>query len=102
AGHGHNYILEVSIEGQPSPRTGMLADIFEIDRIVEEQVVSRYDHKNLSVDLLEFSNSPATSELISQEIFRRLEHALPAKLSSIKLHETARNIFEVRACPDVD
>ncbi len=97
AGHGHNYLLEVSVTGTPDPRTGMLADIGEVDRVVNELVVDRYDHKNLNEDIPEFDNRTTTSEVVSIEIFNRLKDHLPAKLQRIRLHETARNIFEVSA-----
>jgi 6-pyruvoyltetrahydropterin/6-carboxytetrahydropterin synthase len=96
AGHGHNYLLEVTVEGQPDTRTGMMADVGAIDKVVEELVVDRYDHKHLNVDIPEFQNIAPTSEVIAQEIFRRLDGKLPANLYRIRLHETARNIFEVR------
>ncbi|MEZ0324310.1 MAG: 6-carboxytetrahydropterin synthase [Fimbriimonas sp.] len=97
AGHGHNYLLEVSVEGTPDAQTGMMADIGAIDAKVNELVVDRYDHKNFNVDIEEFEGRPTTSEVIAQEIFERLKTNLPAKLHRIRLHETARNIFEVEA-----
>lgn len=97
AGHGHNYVLEVSVTGEPDPRTGMILDLVELDRLVNELVVDRYDHKNLNVDIPEFQGKVTTSEVVAQEIFDRLENQLPAKLGRVRLHETARNIFEVSA-----
>ena len=95
AGHGHNYILEVTIEGDPEPRTGMIADLGVLDQAVNAEVVDRYDHKNLNEDLPEFAGRMTTSEIVAQEIFGRLEGKLPAKLNRIRLWETARNMFEV-------
>ena len=97
AGHGHNYVLEVTVEGEPDARTGMMAPLEEIDRRVEELVVDRYDHKNLNEDLPEFRDVVPTSEVFVAEIFRRLDGQLPAKLRRVRLLETARNIFEVEA-----
>ncbi len=97
AGHGHNYILEVTVTGEPDPRTGMIVDLPKLDECINELVVDRYDHKNLSEDVPEFKDRPATSELVVAEIFKRLEDGLPAKLLRVRLHETARNIFEVCA-----
>lgn len=97
AGHGHNYVLEVSVSGEPETRTGMLVNLEELDRIVHEVVVNRYDHKNLNVDIQEFEGQVPSSEIVALEIFNRLKRALPVKLERIRLHETARNIFEVRA-----
>lgn len=95
AGHGHNYTLEVTVEGEPDPRTGMMVDLAEMDRVVDELVVERYDHKHLNIDMPEFRNLAPTSEVIAQEIFRRLDGKLPATLYRVRLHETARSVFEV-------
>jgi 6-pyruvoyltetrahydropterin/6-carboxytetrahydropterin synthase len=94
-GHGHNYLLEVTVGGTPDPRTGMICDISTLDQIVNVNVVDRYDHKNLDLDIPEFSGTITTSENVSQEIFRRLEVVLPSTLERVRLHETTRNIFEV-------
>lgn len=95
AGHGHNYILEVTIEGQPDPRSGMMADLGTLDEVVSSEVVDRYDHKNLNEDLPEFTGRPTTTEIVTQEIFNRLKERVPARLHRVRLWETARNMFEV-------
>lgn len=97
AGHGHNYLLEVTIAGTPNPETGMMADVCAVDDIVNNLIVDRYDHKNFNSDLPEYQGKPPTSEVIAQTIFASLASALPVKLDRIRLFETARNIFEVRA-----
>jgi 6-pyruvoyltetrahydropterin/6-carboxytetrahydropterin synthase len=95
AGHGHNYVLEVTVEGEPNPETGMIADLGALDAKVEELVVDRYDHKNLNIDIPEFAGKITTSEVVVEEIFRRLDGRLPATLRRVRLYETARNVFEV-------
>jgi 6-pyruvoyltetrahydropterin/6-carboxytetrahydropterin synthase len=95
AGHGHNYLLEVTISGTPDPRTGMILSLDDLDLLVSELVVDRYDHKNLNVDIPEFDGKITTSEVVALEIFDRLKDHLPAKLRRVRLHETARNVFEV-------
>jgi len=95
AGHGHNYTLEVTVEGEPDPRTGMMVDLGAMDRAIETLVVDRYDHKHLNEDLPEFKEKTPTSEVIAEEIFSRLDGKLPAKLARVRLHETARSYFEV-------
>lgn len=95
AGHGHNYILEVTLTGEPDPETGFICDLAKLDEEVNERVVDRYDHRNLNVDLPEFANRMTTSEIVVQEIWDRLDGHLPATLYRVRLHETARNIFEV-------
>lgn len=95
AGHGHNYVLEVTVQGEPDPRTGFICDLGVLDEAVEREVVARYDHKNLDVDIPEFHGKITTSEVVTLAIFQRLKDAVPAHLAKVKLWETARNAFEV-------
>ncbi len=97
AGHGHNYVLEVTVAGQPDNQTGMLVDIDKLDEAVNREVVDRYDHKHLNVDVPEFKEKPASSEYIVAEIFERLKDSVPARLTRVRLWETARNIFTIEA-----
>jgi 6-pyruvoyltetrahydropterin/6-carboxytetrahydropterin synthase len=95
AGHGHNYVLEVTVSGTQDADTGMILDLSLLDEVVEREVVGRYDHRNLNVDIPEFEGRITTSEVVSQAIWDRLEPAVPGRLERVRLHETARNIFEV-------
>ncbi len=95
AGHGHNYVLEVTVTGAPDPKTGMLVDLGLLDEHVAAAVVDRYDHKNLDFDIPEFQGRITTSENVAQEIFDRLTIGCPAQLHRVRLWETARNMFEV-------
>lgn len=97
AGHGHNYVVEVTVRGEPDPKTGMLADIGALDEVVNREVVDRYDHKHLNEDLPEFHGRMTTTEALVQEIWNRLEGKVPAELHRVRVFETARNIFEVGA-----
>lgn len=95
AGHGHNYLLEVSVSGEPEQRTGMLVDLTALDEAVNRLVVDRYDHRNFNEDLPEFAGKVTTSEVVARAIWEALDGKLPAQLERVRLHETARNIFEV-------
>ncbi len=95
AGHGHNYILDVTLSGSPDPKTGFIADLGELDRIVEERVVGRYDHKHLNCDVSELAGKNPTSEIVALAIWDQLEGKVPGVLEKVRLQETARNIFEV-------
>lgn len=97
SGHGHNYVLEVTITGEPDAKTGMIVGLDALDRVVEASVLERYDHHNLNVDLPEFIGKVPTSEVIAQEIWNALDGKLPAKLHRIRLSETARSFFEIEA-----
>jgi len=96
-GHGHNYVLEVTVSGEPDSTTGMMVDIGALDATVHREVVDRYDHRNLNLDLPEFQGRPTTSEVVAAEIFDRLKKQVPATLARVRLWETARNMFEVTA-----
>src|ERR1022692_1554286 len=65
AGHGHNYIVDVTVTGTPDAVTGMMVDLMALDRAVDKLVVERYDHKNLDVDLPEFQGKVSTTEALT-------------------------------------
>jgi 6-pyruvoyltetrahydropterin/6-carboxytetrahydropterin synthase len=99
SGHGHNYVLEVTLQGRPGP-DGTLAPAGTIDAVVREQVVDRWDHKNLNADVPEFKDVNPTAEGIVRIAWERLMQGfsgkLPqgVKLSRLKLLETPRNHVE--------
>ena len=97
-GHGHNYVLEVTVRGEPG-ETGELIDAAAFDRVVEGEIVSRWDHKNLNEDVAEFRGVNPTAEEIARLAWRRLEGGLAnasgaARLFRIKIRETERNHVE--------
>lgn len=96
-GHGHNYVLEVTVAGQPDPTSGFICDLGEIDAAVEAEILDRYDHRNLDLDVPELAGKVTTSENVSLAIFDRLKTKTPARLARVRLWETARNCFEVSA-----
>lgn len=96
AGHGHNYVVEVTVSGTLNPLTGMMVDLDALDEAINEIVVDRYDHKNLNEDLDEFKGRTTTSENVVQAIWDSLDGRIPAKLEKVRLYETARSVFEVR------
>lgn len=96
-GHGHNYLLEVTVTGPQDPETGFITSLESLDQVVHKRVVDRYDHRNLNIDIPELDGLNPTSEVVAQAIFMQLEGHVPATLVKIRLHETARNVFEVTA-----
>lgn len=96
-GHGHNYVLEVTVTGPQDPVTGFVCDLDKLDAIVEKEIVDRYDHHNLDLDIPELSGQNTTSEVVATAIFDRLVGVLPWTLKRVRLFETARNVFEVSA-----
>jgi 6-pyruvoyltetrahydropterin/6-carboxytetrahydropterin synthase len=93
--HGHNYVMEVWIEGEIDPQTGYVIDLKILKEIIHQNIVERFDHKNLNLDCPEFENLIPTAEniiLISWGILRE-NLDLNYKLK-LKLWETENNIFE--------
>jgi len=85
--HGHNYTVEVTIRGPIDERTGMVIDLAELKRIVEETVVERFDHADLNTDPL-FCNGAATTENIATAIWGLLEPKLgPDRLWRVRVWE---------------
>ena len=93
--HGHNYIMEVWIEGDIDPETGYVIDLKILKDIIKEEIVECFDHRNLNLDCPEFENLIPTAEniiLVSWNLLRsRLDEKFKLKL---KLWETENNIFE--------
>src|ERR1700683_1093940 len=91
AGHGHNFLLEVSVEGEPDPITGMIVDLKELKDILEREVVAPMDHRFLNYEVEPFGNVIPTTANIALEIWRRLEkqfHSAPFRLARVRLFET--------------
>jgi|SRR5215470_2648234 len=93
-GHGHNYALEVTVSGQVDPRTGMICDLTDLDRFVDEKIVQRFGHENLNT-LAEFKDLVPTTENLCMEIYRILEQDFrQAGIEKIRMEETMLNSFE--------
>ncbi|MCH8978332.1 MAG: 6-carboxytetrahydropterin synthase [Armatimonadetes bacterium] len=94
-GHGHNYVLEVTVSGDPDPTTGFITDMAGIDEAVTEHVLDRYDHKHLNTDVPELVGKNPTSEVVTLEIFKLLDGKLPGTLERVRIGETPRSSFVV-------
>jgi len=93
--HGHNYDLEVSVEGEIDPLTGYVMDIQRLKELVTECLVRHLDHKNLNLDVSWFADLNPTAENIAVVSWRVLEPALrQAALKRIRLWETDRNYVD--------
>jgi len=93
-GHGHNYVLEVSVSGDVDPATGMIANLAELDAFVERHVLGPFDHKSLNEDVPAFREKVPTTENLCIEIFQRLESFPKGRLERIRVEETGKNSFE--------
>lgn len=89
-GHGHNYVLEVSIDGTPDPVTGMVLDLKELKEILNREVVDPMDHRFLNYEVKPFDRVVPTVENVAIEIWRRLEPQFQgeARLKNVRLYET--------------
>lgn len=93
--HGHNYDLEVSVEGEIDAATGYVMDIQRLKEVVTDCLVRHLDHKNLNLDVPWFGNLIPTAENIAVVCWRVLEPAVrPATLKRIRLWETDRNYVD--------
>jgi 6-pyruvoyltetrahydropterin/6-carboxytetrahydropterin synthase len=101
-GHGHNYVLEVSVRGPVDARSGRAVDPAALDRLVGERVLQAFDHKNLNEQIEAFDRVVPTTENLGLLIHARLKQAWPGvfpgpwpQLEKVRIAETERNIFEV-------
>jgi 6-pyruvoyltetrahydropterin/6-carboxytetrahydropterin synthase len=101
-GHGHNYIVEVAIDGKPDPVTGMILNLRILRDILEERVLSVYDHRLLNREVPPFDAVVPTVENIAIDIWNRIEPCISAssgsraRLYSVKVHETDDLAVEYR------
>ena len=99
--HGHNYVLEVSLRGQPDPDTGCIMDLGDLKQLLNEVIVNKCDHRNLN-DEVDFLRGiiPSTENLVIA-FWNELAPRIPAgRLYCVKLYETPRNFAEYHG-PDV-
>jgi 6-pyruvoyltetrahydropterin/6-carboxytetrahydropterin synthase len=92
SGHGHNYVIEVTIEGDPDPVTGMVFDLRHLKEIINSEVVDPMDHRFLNHEIPPFDHVIPTTENIAVEIWKRLEAKITtpqARLKNVRLYETA-------------
>ena len=91
--HGHNYDLEVTVTGYTNEESGYLIDMKKLSDTIKSEILDRYDHKNLNLDVDDFKALNPTAENISKVIYNRLRNKLDSKFElKIKLNETERNI----------
>lgn len=93
--HGHNYDVEVKLIGEIDPETGYVFDMKLLSDLIQQQVVERFDHRNLNEDCPEFKNLNPTAENIAIVIYDLLKpHIKPSLDMTIRLYETPRNFVE--------
>jgi len=99
-GHGHNYTLEVTVAGEPDPVTGFVVDLKWLKDVIEDRVLSGWDHRHFNLEVPEFASAMPTTENIAIAAWRRLELAINeargARLSRIRVYETPEIFAEYR------
>jgi 6-pyruvoyltetrahydropterin/6-carboxytetrahydropterin synthase len=96
--HGHNYEVIVSVVGEPDPETGYVFDMKVLSDLIKENVLRKFDHRNLNLDTEYFKNLNPTAENIAVVIWRILRQKIDPNLElKITLYETERNFVEYPA-----
>ena len=91
SGHGHNYVLEVTVAGDVDPTNGMIMDLKDLKQIINDEIVEVYDHRFLNHEVPPFDRVIPTPENVVQDIWQRLEKAVTAqnrRLHGVRLYET--------------
>ena len=96
-GHGHNYVLEVTLKVPIDSRTGLTMNLVELKRVIEASVLEKVDHKHLNLDVPEFKSLNPTTENVAVVAWNWLQAALPkGTLHEIKIRETENNFVTYR------
>ncbi|MBC7925646.1 MAG: 6-carboxytetrahydropterin synthase [Bryobacteraceae bacterium] len=99
-GHGHDYTLHITVEGEPDSETGRIVGPGVLDRYVEKKIISVFDHRDINTDVPGFQGVPTTENLAVHIVGRLQEEWQPTlgstKLFRVYVQETPRNTFEVR------
>jgi 6-pyruvoyltetrahydropterin/6-carboxytetrahydropterin synthase len=95
--HGHNYVLWVTIKGEPSENQGFVMNLNILKRIISEKVIEKLDHRNINLDVSFMKGKIATTENLAVAIWEELKHDIEkqgAQLHCIKIEETENNFIE--------
>ena len=96
--HGHNYELVIKVTGEIDPKTGYVIDMKILSDTIKDNVIKKFDHKNLNLDTTEFKNLNPTAENIAVVIWNALREKLDKKYDlKVTLYETERNFVEYPA-----
>ncbi len=91
SGHGHNYVLEVTLEGDPDPTTGMVFDLKKLKELIQQTVIEPMDHRFLNYEVPPFNKIVPTTENVAAEIWNRLSAHFDSgnpRLHNVRLYET--------------
>lgn len=95
-GHGHNYVLEVTVTGEIDPETGYVVDLKALSDILRKTVIDDVDHRNLNTDVDWLRGRIPTAEVLAAAFFERIDPLLaPGSLHCVRVWETDKNSAEV-------
>jgi 6-pyruvoyltetrahydropterin/6-carboxytetrahydropterin synthase len=93
--HGHNYVLETWVEGPIDPITGYVMDLSLLKAIIRSEVTDKFDHRNLNLDIAEFTSLNPTAENIAKVAWELMRAKIPSGLNlTVRLWETENNVVE--------
>jgi 6-pyruvoyltetrahydropterin/6-carboxytetrahydropterin synthase len=96
--HGHNYELVIKVTGKPDKDTGYVIDLKKLSDLIKKEILGRFDHKNLNLDVIEFKDLNPTAENIAITIYNILRPLISSQLElQVRLYETERNFVEYPA-----
>jgi 6-pyruvoyltetrahydropterin/6-carboxytetrahydropterin synthase len=96
-GHGHNYVLEVTVAGEPAADSGYVIDIKKLKDIIRSEIIAKVDHKHLNFDVDFLKGINPTSENVAKAFWNILKEKITdGRLYSVRLHETENNSVEYR------
>jgi 6-pyruvoyltetrahydropterin/6-carboxytetrahydropterin synthase len=99
-GHGHNYTLEVTVAGEPDAVTGFVVDLKWLKDVIEDKIMTAWDHRHFNLEVPEFAHVIPTSENIAIAAWQRMEPAIHAaggaRLTSVRVYETPEIFAEYR------
>jgi 6-pyruvoyltetrahydropterin/6-carboxytetrahydropterin synthase len=98
-GHGHNYVMDITVAGEVDSKTGFVMDLTELKKIVEDAIITKVDHKNLNVDVDFMSGVLPSTENIAVKFWEQIEEKINGpkrNLSSVKIKETVNNSVEYK------
>lgn len=99
-GHGHNYVLEVTVRGVPDPQTGYVIDLKQLRDIIEAEIVSKVDHCHLNEDVDFLRGIIPTVENLAWAFWQVIAGKIPSgELYAVKVYESENNFAEYRGEP---
>ena len=96
-GHGHNYWLDVTLAGEPDPRTGMVMNLDHLNQLVQDEVICKIDHRHMNIDVDFMQGVIPTAENLALKIWQILETRLPdGLLKEVRIYESPENFVTCR------